>query len=156
MGKRGPAKTPTKILENRDSPVATTRRKRGEPDTACVRLECPKYVSAEGRKWWRSIAGTLYAAGITSRQDELALCLLANTIAEYFEAKQTRDELPSIWCTSEKGGVYQHPIVAEVNAKARDVLRLLQQFGMTPATRADVSALPKRLAEIDEKAEYFK
>ena len=62
MGKRGPPKTPTKILQMQGSWRAKDRKGEPEPEAA-VAPKCPSWVPVVGREKWDEIVGPLEDAG---------------------------------------------------------------------------------------------
>ncbi len=66
MGARGPAPTPTKILEARGSWRAKARA--GELTFPVERPECPAWLSTEARAEWDRVVERLEGAGVLAQQ----------------------------------------------------------------------------------------
>jgi phage terminase small subunit len=120
MAGKGPPKTPTAILERRGSWLAKTRQQ--EPTPGVATLEPPEWLQAEGLGLWRSLGPTLVAARILTATDEFTFALFCQAFAEFREAETltTRERL--------------YPLL----------LRFAKEFGLTPASRAGISALPAK------------
>lgn len=148
MGKRGPARTPTNTLSNRGSWLAV-RRKEDEPDLPLSLPPCPKWVSEEAAKHWDEIGNVLYGMGLMSVAYTLALSLLVESLADYIKrAEQCRTCEEVVY--TEKGA-FANPIFGMKDKAWDRVLKIAQQFGLTPATISQVTIdKPKE----SEKSEY--
>lgn len=134
MGKRGPQKTPTAILEKRGSWRAKTRKDEAVADGL---PECPVWLKGEARKHWFSISQKLANMGITGEVDEDKLAMYCTFYVLFLQelAKPTRD--PNV-------------LVKYANV----VDKLGSQFGMSPSARANMTTHPvKEKKEKEDK--YF-
>lgn len=109
MAKRGPPKTPTATLKARDSWRA---RQRGDKSLEPQSVTPPKWLTEAGRKEWDRMVPDLDANKVLRAEDATALGLLSELLATFIEKRLLRD--------------YDR------------VVKMLQQFGMTPASRADL------------------
>ena len=136
MGARGPAPTPTKILESRGSWRAKLNP--NEPKPATAKPTCPAWLTGEARKEWARQVSYLAAVGLIAKMDRAALACFCEAWGEFVEACQ--------WIAKNgrtfvgPSGPRLHPMLHVKNAAADRVLRLAAQFGFTPAARARLSA----------------
>lgn len=158
MGKRGPAKTPTPVLQLRGSWRADTRD--GEPQGPEGTPECPARLLDEARQIWDEIVPILDNMGVLTLADGNALTRYCSMFVRWWKAEEflqkNGDSYPIYQTT--KGGelVYdkngrkilrymqQWPQVSIAKSLNASLLRLEQEFGLTPAARAGLSIGGKR------------
>jgi P27 family predicted phage terminase small subunit len=144
MGQRGPRPKPTaaKLL------TGTFRKDRAipnEPQPEVVAPSCPPHLSGLAKKEWKRLVPELLALGLLTKIDRAALAAYCQCWARWVEAEEKLKvegltiktpsgfEQPSAWLT--------------IANKALALLRAYAaEFGLSPATRARVSAAepPKR------------
>lgn len=129
------------------------------PEVARLReLDPPAFLSDRAAQHWPELAGLLAGLGIMVDSDRVALALLCEALAEWIEAGATIAQHGATYAaTTEAGAVMHraHPAVAQRADAARRVQSLLSEFGMTPAARAKVAALPD-LPGDDPAREFFR
>ena len=158
MGKRGPQKTPTSILNRRGSRRGADRT--SEPQLPPKAPACPKHFNAEQRAVWRQVIAMVKKLDVVRETDANALeryCVLWvrwRRASEYIEEKGEVYEL-----TDKEGDLrcaMQWPQVAIVNKLSILLLRLEQEFGLTPAARAAVKVdVPQNTSDVG-KGRFFK
>jgi P27 family predicted phage terminase small subunit len=74
------------------------------------------------------------AMGILTSADTAMLVLLANTMGEYARAKADL-ERDGRYVTTEAGALKAHPAFHMMKAARADLIVLMRQFGMSPASR---------------------
>jgi P27 family predicted phage terminase small subunit len=137
VGSRGPAPTPTSILKLRGSWRAKTRG--GEPEPEAVAPDPPPGLSDRARATWDELMPRLEAVGLATGVDGRAF-------GRYCEAWALWQDLAAFVQKSghahpvkdRKGeivGVRAYPQVALLLKTSEHLLRLEQQFGLTPAAR---------------------
>jgi P27 family predicted phage terminase small subunit len=149
MGRRGPKKTP-----------AATHKKRGTfqpsrhsgPDSKPVPgiPEPPADLTEAAREAWISIAGKLLDAKLLTALDDLALRLMAESVDMYLRAGREIEHW-GLTSVTDKGNTIQHPAVAVRNKAWSQIVKLCQEFGMTPAARTGLAVDVK--ASSDGKTE---
>ena len=133
MGRR---KTPTSILAARGSIRAQGRK--GEPDFRIEIPPCPKWVKLKlARDWYKEQAEYAAEAGIMSAPFGTALAGAAFYLQEFIQCekgivKQGRTNI------AQSGAPYQNPLVGIRNKAWDKVLRVLVEFGYTPAARSSI------------------
>jgi P27 family predicted phage terminase small subunit len=137
MGKRGPAPKPTALrLLHGDRP---SRVNTDEPIPDRGLPECPDDVSDEVRAIWDYTVRQIDVMGMSSRADR-------DTLRAYCEAVITHRRSSALLAKSEVlvksalGGPVRNPAVAVQRDAAQTLVRLAQQFGLTPAARSEIRA----------------
>lgn len=149
MGKRGPKRKPTAMLERIGNPNVA-RQRAGEPDRIPELPPKPE-LSKVAAEAWERYEPMLSATGVLSKTDGLALEVLVETYAEWHRAKEAvKDEGP--YYLTPTGQRKPHPAVRQRAEARRDLCRMLREFGLTPASRAEIRADPgagkKRIPDI--------
>lgn len=156
MGKRGPKKTPTNILNQRGSWRGKARE--GEPMPEVCLPPPPPWLGEKAAAHWPFIGRELEKMGLMSSADTLSLALLCDALADYLFASEMVTKSGGGVARSEKtGGVYQLPFVKmKTNAWER-VVKISREFGLSPASRAglNTSAPEKKDGAILESKERF-
>ena len=136
---RGPKPTPTRLKLVRGNPGKRPLPK-GEPQPRVCLPPCPRWLSLEAKREWRSLGPKLRAAGIMTELDGTALALLCQTWARWVEAEAKVTELGAV-VEGSHGQLMRSPYT-RISAQAADqLLRLLVEFGMTPSSRSRVHGL---------------
>lgn len=113
--------------------------------------ECPDFLNAAAREEWDRIVPELVKAGLLAAIDRSALALYCQAYARWRLAEQKIDELAAkdpdgagLVCSAANGfkQLTQWNIVS--NRAQEQLLKYLQEFGLSPATRARVAALAKQ------------
>ena len=137
MGQRGPAPTPTATLEARGSWRAKTRK--DEP-VAEGKPRCPEWLTGDAKKAWRKLMPALHQAGLAGEIDRHALARYCQLWARWCELEQFIAERGTVYPVKNKDGeavdMKEFPHVGRASKLADQLLKLEQQFGMTPAARA--------------------
>ncbi len=154
MGKRGPKRTPTPTLELRGSNVPKYHRGR-EPKPSPGEPTCPHWLSAKGKTIWRKLTPKLKAAGILTVIDGAGLARFCELFVHWREAAvQLRGEDRVI--VMPNGTRCANPLFKIVTELSRELARLEQAYGLTPADRAGLSVNSSDLAgEPERKARFF-
>ena len=145
MGKRGPAPTPTEILRLHGSRLVEQRT--GEPQPPAGSPPCPEWMNATARLIWDQVIENLASMGVLKKTDGNAIARYCMLFVEWCDCSHFIQEKGySREIVTEKGGVYdqQYPEVNIRNRLNTDLLRLEQQFGLTPAARASIQVEPSR------------
>jgi P27 family predicted phage terminase small subunit len=104
----------------------------------------PDWLSERAKEYWAEIGGVLLAMKLSTAADGPALQLLTEALAEWAEARQyVLDNGLSYETYTESGNTMHRPYpqVAIASDAWRRSLRMLTEFGLTPASRSKVSAL---------------
>lgn len=104
----------------------------------------PDWLSEKARQYWREIGDVLLHMKLTTVADGPAMQLLTETLAEWAEARQEVHANGLTYSTTTESGSEIHrpyPQVAIASDAMKRALRMLTEFGLTPASRSKVSAL---------------
>lgn len=137
MAKRGRKPLPPELRTGRQRIEGTAQAIEGRP-------ECPPHLLGDARDKWGEIIPMLEEAGILSRADTDAIALYCETFARWLECVR-RLEDPDNWViVSPKGFILNSPWINMRNNFAKEMGRLLAEFGLTPSARSRVAANPKQ------------
>lgn len=137
MGRRGPNKTPKAIHKKRGT-YQPSRHAGPDPTPRGGMPEPPADLMPDARESYLAIAGKLLSAKLLTELDDLALRLLAESYAMYLRAGQEIEHW-GMTSVTDNGNTIQHPAVAVRNKAWAQVVKLLQEFGMTPAARTGLA-----------------
>lgn len=137
----GPPKTPTKILEARDTGSLSSRPRRSEPTLSIVRPSAPSWLRPESVSHFDEIVETAFALKVMTNADVLVAGLLAETLTDYVNSRDTvRNEGMIVKGTRRGDSVsVRHPIMPSYAKFQDQLLRLAREFGMTPSARANLA-----------------
>lgn len=161
MGKRGPPKTPTAQLALRGSWRAADRA--GEPQPVASAPPCPGTLNKSARSVWDQVTTQLAAMGTLAVSDGNALERYCRLFVEWQKVQAFIDKAGAAYTLYLRGkdGRHivddsgekiihcriQHPEVGVRNKLNVDLLRLEQNFGLTPAGRAGITVAPTVAAD---------
>ena len=158
MGRRGPAPTPTPILQLRGSKRVTKRRNeieaKGPPGTP----DCPDWLDADAKTKWFELVPRLEQMGVLTLVDQGAVARYCHLWVRWRAAEDFIKKHGEIYPLKDDKGrtkcVQPWPQVATANKLAQQLTRLEQEFGLTPAARTRIHVKPA--APIDSsKARFF-
>ena len=96
---------------------------------------CPSWLDKEAKAEWRRISKELYNAGLLRAVDKTALALYCRSFSIWKRASLLVDEKGFIVKTK-NGNIIQSPALGIANVQAREMMKALKEFGMTPASRS--------------------
>ena len=129
-GKQGRKPKPTTIAEDM----------RNRPEIAPQKLpSAPSHLSKEEKKVWRKVGKQLLEAGLISTLDTGALAAYCVAYCRWIEANQKIRE-HGMLIKSPQGFPMQSPYLPIANKAMEQMVRLMGEMGMTPASRV---RLPK-------------
>jgi P27 family predicted phage terminase small subunit len=141
MGKRGPAQTPTRVLQMR----GTFRKDRhGNPDTepafelVTEMPPPPGFLDDVAVMEWKRVGPELVEKQLLTVADLAAFTLYCLNVARVVEAERMilRDGIT----TWSPGGMKAHPAVLIARQSGAEVRKFAQEFGLTPSARTRVKA----------------
>lgn len=146
MGRRGPARTPTKILAGRGSWLAKTRTQ--EPQPEAVAPEMPGEFGAAEREAWLSVTSKLSGMGLLYLCDEAALRRYCRLLVRWTAASDWLREHGEVYPVLNEEGkpvaFRAFPQVGIVSDLGTALLRIEQEFGLTPSARSRVHVSENR------------
>jgi len=159
MGRRGPSPTPTESLKRRGSWRARKNRQEGQTETPFREPEAPKWLDAKARNIWRRVTRLLLDQGTLAEIDGMLLaryCRLFVRWRDLDEFIQNEGETYQTWNgAGDLSMVRVFPQVKLCNELSTLLLRIEQEFGMSPSARTRIKAeQPDR--ELEEREEKRK
>ena len=140
-GKRpgsGPKPTPTNLRILRGNPGRRPLNE-DEPKPPRALPPVPDWFNLLEREAWDTVIAALEPMGVVTLSDGPALTLLAQTWAEWREARGTIDLEGNYYAAN--GWVRKHPAVGVAANAWRRVASMLAEFGLTPAARTRVQMI---------------
>ena len=140
MGRRGPAPTPTKELAIRGSRLAAERT--AEPLPPGDRPTPPEHLNPDELTAWHAAAHRLYTIGLLHNTDATAIERYARMVVRWRKAAEFLDKYGETYPLKDNAGNVRcfqpFPEVAIYSNLNTALLRLEQEFGLTPAARARI------------------
>lgn len=141
MGQRGPAPTPTEILRARGSWRADANPDEPQPEQGAP--ECPPGMSEAAQKVWQSVV-SLIAAGVLTKDGVQTLARYCHGVVRWWKLAAWLEENEDTYevkdaCLNTRH--VRHPNVVTYATLGKDLLRMEQEFGLTPAARTRVAAV---------------
>ena len=141
MGKRGPPKKPTAIKRAEGNPGKRPLNDR-EPEPDPTAPKCPKSLSKRAKAAWKKVVPQLSQMGVLTRIDGEALARYCTMLARYWDAEDFIKEHGTVLPIRDENGnlkyLQQIPQVGMANKLAVMLLRIEQEFGMTPSSRSSI------------------
>jgi P27 family predicted phage terminase small subunit len=149
----GPPPTPTYLKLLRGNPGKQRLNKREpQPGIAVAVPAPPKFLSEYAKEEWRRTAPEAHALHLLTRLDTTMFAVYCESfgrwraLVEALEADAKADpEYRGLCYRNDNGDLVANPLVRAASQAAKDMVRLAQEFGFTPAsrTRIGVDAVPR-------------
>jgi P27 family predicted phage terminase small subunit len=97
-------------------------------------------LSEAERRAYRKLGRLLIDMGVMTAADGTALALLAVALTQYWDARTQVARLGAVVKTA-AGNLIQNPYLPVANKAWEQVVKLLSEFGLTPASRSRVQML---------------
>lgn len=133
---RRPLPTALKIAEGNRSKTKLEPEKEPQFATSTNR---PPYLTGEAAAEWDRVYGFLTEQKILTVADETALAFYC-TLFSRWRQNEKQLELEQLAIETEKGTIYQNPLVGISNTLMEHMRKILIEFGMTPASRAKLAS----------------
>ena len=155
-----PAGRPLKptVLKKLGGTLQPSRTNANEPTLATFLPIPPTWLSKQAKQYWGEIGAVLLGMKLCTAADGPALMLLTETMAEWAEARQAVHTRGLTYdTTTVSGGTMRrpNPEVAIAADAMKRALRMLTEFGLSPASRGKVSALGEEEEENDAFAQML-
>ncbi len=141
MGRRGPRPEPTQSLRLKGSWRANSRPEEPRPPNGPVR--CPAWIPKEAKTAWRVLAPMLEGMGVLTRADRNALTRYCVLWSRWRAAEETIQRGQTIPIYDDAGKLIDVKMIPQVKLAgelAVVLLRLEQEFGLTPSARTRIHA----------------
>jgi P27 family predicted phage terminase small subunit len=140
MGQRGPRPTPSAILKARGSWRGDATK--GEPQPEAALPEPPGWLTADARAVWQQVIEQLARMKVVTRADANALARYADAFVRWRKAADFLEQKGDIYTIKGEDGtvkcVMPFPQVSIYNKLAATLLKLEQEFGLTPSARSRI------------------
>lgn len=157
MGKRGPAPTPSAILQLRGSWRANANK--AEPKPKSGRPTCPAWLDKSAKAAWKQLIPQLDEMGVLTKIDGQALTLLCQTWAKWKEAELAIREHGAVSPIYNADGslkyMQQSPHVSIARSAADQLSRMFREFGMTPSARTRIEVPETKQSEDEDKRGFL-
>lgn len=140
MGARGPTAKPSaiKMLEGNPGKRAINKNEPKYELTENGR-KAPAWLGTYAKKEWGRILPLLETNGIITDADYMALCAYCQSVDTWITAEKIKRAEGVVAVTS-NGTDVQHPAVNIANSALANILKFGREFGLTPSSRANLSA----------------
>lgn len=152
MGKRGPRPEPTIIKMAKGNPGKRPLNK-SEPRPPSDDITPPDWVTGVARSKWDEVVPKLIGMGVMTNADIDTIaryCTMHEQYVKYLE--QVRRGLDVLVIRDDKGKVkymQSTPAATMMNKLAASMLRIEQEFGLTPSSRTGIVAKETQATDID-------
>ena len=157
MGKRGPRKEPTIIKIAKGNPGKRPLNK-SEPKPPSDDITPPEWVTGVAREKWDNVVPKLIGMGVMTNADVDTIaryCTMHEQFVKYLD--QCRRGLDVLVIRDDAGKVkymQSTPAATMLSKLAASMLRIEQEFGLTPSARSGLSATQSK--PTDEVSDFFK
>ena len=156
MGKRGPAATPTATLKIRGSWRGDVRKNELQPESG--RPRCPAWLRKDAKSAWKQLVPLLDNMGVLTKIDGNALARYCEMWARWRAVSEFvvrhGESFPIKDGQGNLVGFRSLPQARTASHLSGELLRLEQQFGLTPAARVGLT-VGERPSTNDDKSRFF-
>jgi P27 family predicted phage terminase small subunit len=147
MGARGPAPTPTRILQLRGSWRGELNK--NEPTAPTTPPAAPEWLDEEGRAEWDRTTAALAGMEILSSADRAVLAGLCQNWSLFVRVSKILNgiDVPRTLCEA-------RPLISSAAEAYRNYAHACQQFGLSPSSRSRVQANVEKKPQ-SASAKYF-
>lgn len=142
MGLRGPAAKPSE-QKKLEGTYRADRAARNEPKPRVMIPTCPEWLTAEARKEYKRVAKILVETRVLTEADRTALAAYAHEFAAWREAENKATTLGAVIFSEKTGAPYLNPWRNIASNHFKNMVKLMAEFGLTPASRARIEAQPE-------------
>lgn len=142
MGKRGPRPEPTIIKIAKGNPGKRSLNK-NEPKPAADAIQPPEWVTGKSLEKWQEVVPKLVSMGVMTNADIDTIaryCTMYEQFVKYLE--QVRRGLDVLVIRDDAGKVkymQSTPAATMMTKLAASMLRIEQEFGLTPSARTGIA-----------------
>ena len=157
MGRRGPPPQPTRlrvINGNRGRRPLNKKEPQLQPVSDIGDAKPPKFLDAIAVAEWNRVFPDLIAADVLAKVDLSCLANYCRTWSLFVSADRKVAKMGMV-IIGTRGTLVKNPMISVMQNAQRDLTRLSQELGITPASRSRVTALDRREPD-DLAAAFFK
>ena len=122
-----------------------------KPDLIDASEKAPAFLTKQGKKAFVEIKEMLTVNGVLTIMDMPAFALLCDHYGTYMEVREIiQREGYQITEETKQGSITKrHPLLGTLNETHGRVIKLLTEYGMTPASRGKVGAVEARVDPLE-------
>ena len=158
MDKRGPQKTPTAVLKMRGSWRAKIRP--DEPQSEPGAPRCPAWMGTDAKHVWRQVVPLLEEMGVLSKINSNTLARYCSIWVRWKKADAFLREHGEVYPVKDDEGQVKSftewPQVGIASRLGTELLKIEQNFGMTPSSRAGIQVAKPDGKAKNDKTRFFK
>lgn len=154
MGKRGPPKTPSTVLQLRGSPRGNRATSEPKPDTK-TKPKAPAWLRADARAVYQALSRQLHGMGVLGLTDQVALARYATVLVRWIEAETFLEKHGQTWLKRGRspgkdklgrrkpGPILEtriYPQVRIAKSLSEELTKLEDRLGLSPSARANLIA----------------
>ena len=148
MAQRGRKPKPTALKELEGNP-GKRQLNMNEPKPLAKAPACPKWLEPDAKKEWKRLSKKMEQLGILTEVDMAAFAGYCQAYARWKAAEEFISKHGSIVKTP-SGYWQQVPQVSIAQQYLKDMQKLAEQFGLTPASRSRIIADTTKTEYIDD------
>lgn len=113
------------------------------PQPATELPDCPEHLSGEAVVEWERISPQLVKLGLLSQLDRAALAMYCSAWGRWIDAERKLEEGGTV-VKSPSGYPIQNPYLAVASGAAKQMFRMLAEFGLSPSARCSLDLVPNQ------------
>jgi P27 family predicted phage terminase small subunit len=163
MGQRGPTPTPSAILKARGSWRGEANKLEPQPEKitlakATAGKDCPRWLTKDAKKVWKQLAPQLVLSGVLTRIDAGTLARYCDAFVRWKAAMEFLAKNKEMYPIKDGDGnikCWMHwPQVSTYRTLSALLLKIEQEFGLTPASRSRIQIAPSE-PQRNTKSRFF-
>lgn len=142
MSRPGPKPAPTSLRMLEGGRAARRAENEPKPSTPSEIPDPPAYLQGFALDEWRRVIPDLFATGVYTNIDETMLAAYCMAFSRWIQAELDLDKMAKLdpathgaMLKTTNGNAIQNPLLGVVSSTRRDVMRLANEFGLTPSSR---------------------
>jgi P27 family predicted phage terminase small subunit len=156
MGRRGPKPTPTAVLRLRGS--WRGKANKAEPQPEATAPDCPMWLSTAAKDVWGEVVAILAPTRVLTRADGKTLARYCEYFVRWKAACAFLEKNGEVYTLKDDAGnvkcVMPWPQVSQYHKCATMLLKIEEQFGMTPSSRSRIQ-VPSEDDKPQAKSRFF-
>jgi len=121
-----------------------SRVNENQPEPEIGKPQPFEILTKDGKKYFDKLSDALFKMKVLTEADSLALTMLAEAVADYYEARKALDK--KVYGFKNKHGdavLRKRPEWSIMNECRLIIFRLLGSFGLDPSSRARLNVIPE-------------
>lgn len=160
MGKAGPTRTSKDVLKLRGSWRGDSRGEEPQAEPAPRSMQCPSWVSDEGKRVWRLIVKQMGVMGILTKADVNVVARYCDVWARWRKAHafvMEKGEGYPVMRNGEIVSVHRYPQTTVASQLLSELTKMEDRMGLSPGARAGLALENKGVLsnEPASKARFF-